>query len=114
MIREHPARLRAGAPGPLRRRMGPNHTFPAEALKELGRPRRLGMVVPEEWEGAGMDYMSLVLISRRSPPATAPPQPSSRVQNSLACGITMKYGTHAQKENTWGRWPVANGSAASA
>ena len=38
-----------------------NHTFPAQALKELGELGALGMVVPEEWDGAGMDYMSLVL-----------------------------------------------------
>ncbi|MGE5651011.1 MAG: acyl-CoA dehydrogenase family protein, partial [Bacillota bacterium] len=37
-----------------------NHTFPAQALKELGELGALGMVVPEEWGGAGMDYMSLV------------------------------------------------------
>ena len=39
-----------------------NHTFPAQALKELGELGALGMVVPEEWDGAGMDYMSLVLL----------------------------------------------------
>ena len=37
------------------------HTFPAEALKELGELGAMGMVVPEQWGGAGMDYMSLVL-----------------------------------------------------
>ena len=38
-----------------------NHTFPREALNELAELGALGMVVPEEWGGAGMDYMSLVL-----------------------------------------------------
>ena len=38
-----------------------NHTFPAAALKELAALGALGMVVPEEWDGAGMDYMALVL-----------------------------------------------------
>ena len=38
-----------------------HHTFPADALKELGELGAMGMCVPEEWDGAGMDYMSLVL-----------------------------------------------------
>ena len=37
-----------------------NHTFPREALNELAEPGALGMVVPEEWGGPGLDYMSLV------------------------------------------------------
>jgi alkylation response protein AidB-like acyl-CoA dehydrogenase len=36
--------------------------------------------------------------SRKSPPATAPFPPSSAVQNSLACGITLKYGSEAQQK----------------
>ena len=47
-----------------------NHTFPAEALKELGALGALGMVVPEEWDGAGMDYMSLVLTLEETRLAT--------------------------------------------
>ncbi len=54
-----------------------HHTFPAQALKELGELGAMGMVVPEEWGGAGMDYMSLVLALEEisaGPPA-APPAP---------------------------------------
>jgi hypothetical protein len=43
---------------PFRRRMGPQPHLPGRALKELGELGALGMVVPEEWGGAGMDYMS--------------------------------------------------------
>ncbi|WP_148289069.1 acyl-CoA dehydrogenase family protein, partial [Herbaspirillum sp. B65] len=30
-----------------------NHTFPAEALKELAALGAMGMCVPEQWGGAG-------------------------------------------------------------
>jgi alkylation response protein AidB-like acyl-CoA dehydrogenase len=75
------------------------HTFPAEALKELGALGALGMVVPEEWDGAGMDYMSLVLTLEEIAAGDGATSTIVSVQNSLACGITMKYGTDAQKEN---------------
>ena len=76
-----------------------NHTFPAEALRELGELGALGMVVPEEWGGAGMDYMSLVLVIEEIAAGDGATSTIVSVQNSLACGITMKYGSDEQKEN---------------
>ena len=84
-----------------------NHTFPAQALKELGELGALGMVVPEEWDGAGMDYMSLVLTLEEIAAGDGATSTIVSVQNSLACGITMKYGTDNQKEE-WLK-PLARG-----
>jgi butyryl-CoA dehydrogenase len=75
-----------------------NHTFPAEALKELAALGAMGVVVPEEWDGAGMDYMSLVLMLEEIAAGDGATSTIVSVQNSLACGITMKYGSDAQKE----------------
>ena len=84
-----------------------HHTFPADALKELGALGALGMVVPEEWGGAGMDYMALVLTLEEIAAGDGATSTIVSVQNSLACGITLKYGTDAQKE-TWLK-PLARG-----
>ncbi|BBN89515.1 acyl-CoA dehydrogenase [Azospira sp. I09] len=84
-----------------------NHTFPAEALKELGELGAMGMCVPEEWDGAGMDYMSLVLTLEEIAAGDGATSTIVSVQNSLACGITMKYGTDQQKEE-WLK-PLARG-----
>ncbi|NJD26614.1 MAG: acyl-CoA dehydrogenase [Betaproteobacteria bacterium] len=84
-----------------------NHTFPAEALKELGELGALGMVVPEQWDGAGMDYMSLVLTLEEIAAGDGATSTIVSVQNSLACGITQKYGSDAQKE-AWLK-PLARG-----
>ena len=84
-----------------------HHTFPAEALKELGALGAMGMVVPEEWGGAGMDYMSLVLMLEEIAAGDGATSTIVSVQNSLPCGITLKYGTPEQKE-TWLK-PLARG-----
>jgi alkylation response protein AidB-like acyl-CoA dehydrogenase len=84
-----------------------NHTFPAEALKELGELGAMGMCVPEEWGGAGMDYMSLVLTLEEIAAGDGATSTIVSVQNSLACGITQKYGTDQQKEE-WLK-PLARG-----
>ena len=84
-----------------------NHTFPADALKELGELGAMGMVVPEEWGGAGMDYMSLVLTLEEIAAGDGATSTIVSVQNSLACGIPNRYGSDAQKEE-WLK-PLARG-----
>ncbi|MDG3064238.1 acyl-CoA dehydrogenase [Thauera mechernichensis] len=84
-----------------------NHTFPREALNELAELGALGMVVPEEWGGAGMDYMSLVLTLEEIAAGDGATSTIVSVQNSLPCGIINRFGNDAQKE-AWLK-PLARG-----
>lgn len=79
------------------------HEFPADALKELAELGVMGMIVPEQWRGAGMDYLSLALAIEEIAAADASMSTIVSVQNSLACGILMNYGTDAQKDRYLGR-----------
>jgi butyryl-CoA dehydrogenase len=58
----------------------------------------MGIVVPSQWDGAGMDYMSLVLAIEEIAAGDGATSTIVSVQNSLACGITLKYGSAQQKE----------------
>ena len=84
-----------------------NKTFPAEALRALGELGAMGVCVPEEWGGAGMDYMSLVLMLEEIAAGDGATSTIVSVQNSLACGIPARYGSEAQKEQ-WLK-PLARG-----
>lgn len=86
-----------------------DHTFPSQALKALGALGAMGMTVPEAWGGAGMDYMSLVLAIEEIAAGDGATSTIVSVQNSLACGITERFGSDAQKT----RWlvPLARGEA---
>jgi alkylation response protein AidB-like acyl-CoA dehydrogenase len=57
-----------------------SHHLPAEELRGLAELGCYGVAVPPEWDGAGLDYLALALILRRSPPATAPPPRRERQQ----------------------------------
>jgi butyryl-CoA dehydrogenase len=83
------------------------HIFPRQALKELAELGAMGMVVPEEWGGAGMDYMSLVLALEEIAAGDGATSTIVSVQNSLACGIPARFGSDAQKEQ-WLK-PLARG-----
>ncbi|MGE5467036.1 MAG: acyl-CoA dehydrogenase family protein [Ignavibacteria bacterium] len=77
-----------------------NGTFPAEALRELAALGVWGMAVPEEWGGAGLDYLTLAVALEEIAAGDGATSTILSVQNSLICGILMKYGTDAQKD----RW----------
>ena len=84
-------------------------TFPREALRELGGLGALGATVPEEWGGAGLDTLSLVLMLEEIAAGDGATSTIVSVQNSLACGITLRFGSEEQKQ----RWlrPLARGEA---
>lgn len=75
-----------------------DHHFPLEAIKELGALGALGMVVPEDWGGAGLDYVSLAVGIEEIAAGNGAVSTIVSVQNSLPCGITLNFGTEAQKE----------------
>ncbi len=75
-----------------------HHEFPRQALKGLAELGVMGMVVPERWDGAGLDYVSLVLALEEIAAADGATSTIVSVQNSLACGIPQAFGTDAQKE----------------
>ncbi len=77
-----------------------DHTFPREALAGLAGLGAMGMVVPEEYGGAGLDYRSLVLAIEEIAAGDGATSTIVSVQNSLACGITLRYGSEEQKQ-TW-------------
>ncbi|HTY98428.1 MAG TPA: acyl-CoA dehydrogenase family protein, partial [Rhodocyclaceae bacterium] len=77
-----------------------NAAFPAEALKELAELGCWGMAVPEQWGGAGLDYFTLAVALEEVAAGDGATSTILSVQNSLVCGILMKYGSDAQKE----RW----------
>ncbi|MDG4594308.1 MAG: acyl-CoA dehydrogenase family protein [Candidatus Contendobacter sp.] len=87
-----------------RERLAPNaaewertRAFPREALAELAELGAMGMVVPERWGGAGLDYLSMVLAIEEIAAGHGATSTVVCVQNSLACGITLNYGNDDQK-----------------
>jgi len=90
-----------------RERLAPNAAqwdresiFPREALQELAALGVWGMVVPEHWDGAELDYVSLAVALEEIAAGDGATSTIMSVQNSLVCGILNRYGNDAQKE----RW----------
>jgi alkylation response protein AidB-like acyl-CoA dehydrogenase len=71
--------------------------FPSETIKEMGHMGLMGIEVPEEYGGAGMDTIAYVLAMVEISKADAAHGTIMSVNNSLFCHGIMLYGTEEQK-----------------
>lgn len=72
--------------------------FPAENLKRMGELGLMGMNVPPEYNGAGVDTVSYSLALQEIGYACASTAVVMSVHNSVACGPVYLYGSEYQKE----------------
>ena len=72
--------------------------FPREQLRALGDLGALGMVVPERWGGAALDYVSLALTLEEIAAGDGATSTIVSVQNSVVCGPINAFGTDGQKQ----------------
>ena len=73
------------------------HQFPQQALAQLGELGLLGVTVPTEWGGAGLDYLSLAVALEEIAAGDGAISTIVSVQNSVVCGPILRFGTDEQK-----------------
>ena len=83
------------------------HYFPKAELKELAQLGAFGVAVPEQYGGAGLDYVSLALVLEEIAAGDGGTSTIISVNNCPVCSIAMMYANDAQKEQ-WLR-PLAQG-----
>jgi butyryl-CoA dehydrogenase len=72
--------------------------FPAAQIKKLGEMGFCGMLLPEEWGGAGTDMLSYVLMIEEVARVEASTAVVLSVTNSVAGLPLLKHGTELQKK----------------
>ena len=72
--------------------------FPLENIRTLGENGLMGIEVPAEYGGAGMDPVSYVLAMVEIAAADAAHSTIVSVNNSLFCNGILTFGTEAQKQ----------------
>src|SRR5512140_1281100 len=84
-----------------------DHTFPKAAHQGLAALGAYGICVPEEFGGAGLDYVTLALVLEEIAAGDGGTSTAISVTNCPVNAILMRYGSAAQKK----RWltPLARG-----
>src|SRR3954465_7352123 len=82
-------------------------TFPREAHRGLAALGAYGICVPEQYGGAGLDYVTLALVLEEIAAGDGGTSTAISVTNCPVNAILMRYGSEAQKQ----RWlaPLAQG-----
>ena len=83
--------------------------FPFETVKKMGEMGFMGIEVPEEYGGAGMDTLAYVLALEEINKVDAAHGTIMSVNNSLFCYGILRFGSEAQKQNYMRQ--VASGKA---
>jgi alkylation response protein AidB-like acyl-CoA dehydrogenase len=102
-----------------RRELAPNSaewdrtaTLPRAILQALGRLGLMGVTVPPEWGGAGLDYVSYAVALEEVAAGDGAVSTVMSGHNSVGCMPILEYGTPAQKEKYLK--PLARGEKLSA
>ncbi|MBL7686268.1 MAG: acyl-CoA dehydrogenase [Deltaproteobacteria bacterium] len=83
---------------PLAAELDVKSEFPSRFFPKMAELGLMGMMVPIEWGGAGLDTISYVLALEEISAACASTAVTMSVNNSLYCGILTKFGNDSQKE----------------
>ncbi|NIC40585.1 acyl-CoA dehydrogenase family protein [Aquabacterium sp. A08] len=83
------------------------HHFPKDAHKGLAELGAYGICVPEQYGGAGLDYLTLAVVLEEIAAGDGGVSTTISVTNCPVNAILMRYGNEAQKQ----RWlvPLAKG-----
>ncbi|MEJ5225961.1 MAG: acyl-CoA dehydrogenase family protein, partial [Anaerolineales bacterium] len=109
MIRDAARDFAVNEIAPIAAEFDESGEFPYETIKKMGGMGFMGIEVPEEYGGAGMDTLAYVLALEEISKVDASHGVIMSVNNSLYCHGILKFGTEAQKKKFV--TPVASGKA---
>ncbi|MCX8062577.1 MAG: acyl-CoA dehydrogenase [Anaerolineales bacterium] len=109
MIRQTARDFAQNEIAPIAAQFDESGEFPSETIRKMGELGFMGIEVPEEYGGAGMDTLAYVLALEEICKADAAHGTIMSVNNSLFCYGILRFGTEEQKQRFVK--PVASGKA---
>ncbi len=97
MVKEKMKKFAETKIAPIVRELDEEARFPFETIEELGRMGVMGMPFPEEYGGAGLDYVTYVMAIEELSKVCASHGVIVQTHNALCCWPIFTYGTEEQK-----------------
>jgi alkylation response protein AidB-like acyl-CoA dehydrogenase len=98
MVRDMARKFADNELKPIADRLDREHTHSQEVLDALGEMGIMGVAVPEEYGGAGMDYVSYALVVSEISRGCAGTGTTVAAHNSLYCYPMLTFGNEEQKK----------------
>src|SRR4051812_6382189 len=109
LVRETARNFTDGEIVPVARDNDRNEHFDLELVAKMAEQGYLGAIVPRDYGGAGLDYLTYGLIVEEVGRGCSAMRTVISVQTSLVCSAILKWGTEEQKQRylpklTSGEW----------
>jgi butyryl-CoA dehydrogenase len=98
MVQEMARRFAEKELKPVASRMDRDGLYPTDLVKRLGEMGLMGVCVPQEFGGAGMDIVSYVVALEEISKAWASLGTIMSVNNSLVCAPILRFGNDLQRK----------------
>jgi butyryl-CoA dehydrogenase len=98
LVQQTAERLAAGSIRPFSKEWDKQKQFPMQAIEALAKAGFMGMLIPTQWGGAGMDHLAYALAIIEIAKADGGLSTIVGVHNSVACLPILRYGTDEQKK----------------
>ncbi|MEO1087926.1 MAG: acyl-CoA dehydrogenase family protein, partial [Acidobacteriota bacterium] len=98
MLRDEVRRFAEEVVKPIAKEVDAEGRFPTESMKPAAEMGLMGVAVPEEWGGAGMDVLSYCIVIEEVSRVCGSTGVILSVNNSLVCDPILKFGNDDQKE----------------
>ena len=92
---------------PIAKEVDADGMFPVDSIRQAGEMGLMGVSVPEQWGGSGMDVLSYCLVIEEISAVCGSTGVILSVNNSLVCDPLLKWANDEQKEQ-WLK-PLAEG-----
>jgi len=84
--------------GPIAAELDEKSEYPTKTLEKMAKLGLLGIIIPTEFSGAGLDTISYTTVIEEISRKCASTGVITSVHNSLVAYPIMKYGTEEQKK----------------
>lgn len=98
MIRDMTHRFADDKLRPIAEEIDRNHEFPTAIVKELGELGLMGVAIPDEWGGSGMDHVCYAIAIEEISRGCASTGVIMSVNNSLYCDPVHHFGSDDVRE----------------
>ncbi len=98
MIQEMARDFAQSEVAPAAHELDMNSEFPAQHIKKMAELGLMGMMVPTDWDGSGLDTVTYTIALEEISAACASTAVTMSVNNSLYCGPINKFGNEEQKK----------------
>jgi len=98
MIRKEVRRFAVNEIAPVAAELDENEAFSIDLTQKMGQIGLFGMVVPEEYDGQGMDYISYIIAVEEVARVDGSQAATVAAGNSLGIGPINYFGTEKQKK----------------